>query len=64
MASTSLPSNIHVSAHPCLLAKLSLLRSSDTNARDTKSLVHEISLLLASEALSSNLTTKPSGTVS
>lgn len=48
---SSLPSNVHVSNHPCLRAKLSQLRSKSTNARDTKTLVHEIALLLGSEAL-------------
>ena len=47
----SLPSNVRVSSHPCLRAKLSQLRSKNTNARETKTLVHEISLLLGSEAL-------------
>ena len=48
---SSLPSNVHVSKHPCLRAKLSQLRSKGTNARETKTLVHEIALLLGSEAL-------------
>lgn len=48
---SSLPSNVHISKHPCLRAKLGQLRSKGTNARDTKTLVHEIALLLGSEAL-------------
>ncbi|KIY01340.1 uncharacterized protein Z520_02892 [Fonsecaea multimorphosa CBS 102226] len=51
MASTSLPPNVHLSKHPCLRAKLSQLRSKDTNARETKTLIHEIALLLGAEAL-------------
>lgn len=47
----SLPSNVHVSKHPCLRAKLSQLRSKSANARETKDLVHEISLILGTEAL-------------
>lgn len=53
---SSLPSNVHISTHPCLLAKLSQLRSSSTTPKETKALVHEISLLLASEALARVLT--------
>ncbi|KAH0842957.1 uracil phosphoribosyltransferase, variant [Fonsecaea monophora] len=48
---SSLPTNVHVSKHPCLRAKLSQLRSKSTNARETKSLIHEITLLLGTEAL-------------
>ncbi|KFH48537.1 Uracil phosphoribosyltransferase-like protein [Hapsidospora chrysogenum ATCC 11550] len=48
---SSLPLNVHVSKHPSLLAKLSQLRSKSTGARDVKTLIHEISLILASEAL-------------
>ncbi|KIX08212.1 uracil phosphoribosyltransferase [Rhinocladiella mackenziei CBS 650.93] len=47
----SLAPNIHVSRHPCLRAKLSQLRSKTTNARETKALIHDIALLLGSEAL-------------
>jgi uracil phosphoribosyltransferase len=49
---SGLPPNVHVSKHPCLRAKLSQLRSKSTNARETKDLVHEISLILGIEALS------------
>ncbi|KAJ8125429.1 hypothetical protein O1611_g8210 [Lasiodiplodia mahajangana] len=52
----SLPPNVHVSKHPCLLAKLSRLRSEDTQAREVKSLVHEISLVVGCEAFASALT--------
>ncbi|CAK7205736.1 hypothetical protein SEUCBS139899_008515 [Sporothrix eucalyptigena] len=51
----SLPNNIHVSTHPCLLVKLSLLRSKSTSAKEVRTLVHEISLLVAAEALASSL---------
>lgn len=47
----TLPSNVHVSKHPCLRAKLSLLRSKNTSARDTKTLVSEIATILGVEAL-------------
>jgi uracil phosphoribosyltransferase len=57
----SLPSNITVSSHPCLQAKLSQLRSMSTSARETKSLVHELSLLLASEALGKTLSATSAG---
>jgi uracil phosphoribosyltransferase len=52
----TLPANVTVSTHPCLLAKLSKLRSASTASKETKSLVHEISLLLASQALAKVLT--------
>ncbi|KAI1611216.1 uracil phosphoribosyltransferase [Exophiala viscosa] len=58
---SSLPSNVHISKHPCLRAKLSQLRSKSTTARDTKTLVHDIALLLGAEALS-KLTVEPAGT--
>ncbi|KAI9856440.1 MAG: hypothetical protein M1813_009096 [Trichoglossum hirsutum] len=51
MSSQPLPSNVHVSSHPCLHAKLSQLRSSTTNSRDTNRLVHEIALIVGCEAL-------------
>ncbi|MCJ1429520.1 hypothetical protein MMC29_007435, partial [Sticta canariensis] len=56
---TSLPSNVHVSTHPCLIAKLSQLRSHTTNARDAKALVHEIALILGCQALATALYTTP-----
>ena len=64
MASLTLPDNVHVSHHPCLRAKLSQLRSKTVNARETKALVHDITLILGCEALASSLQTKESGTVS
>lgn len=65
MATTSsLPANVHISTHPCLLAKLSHLRSCRTNARETKSLVHEIALILGCEALAGSVHISPNGTVS
>lgn len=57
-------SNVHISTHPCLRAKLSQLRSKDANARETKALIHEIALILAVEALASELTPVNTGTVS
>ena len=62
-AMASLPSNVHISRHPCLRAKLSQLRSKGTNARDTKILVHEIALILGVEALA-ELDVTQAGTVS
>ncbi|KZF26521.1 PRTase-like protein [Xylona heveae TC161] len=59
---TSLPSNVRVSTHPCLKAKISQLRSSSSHARVVNALVHEISTILACEALASGLTTKPGDT--
>ncbi|KAL5329008.1 hypothetical protein ACEPPN_002517 [Leptodophora sp. 'Broadleaf-Isolate-01'] len=56
--SYDLPPTVHISTHPCLQAKLSQLRQSTTNARETKALVHEISLIVACEATAAGLTTK------
>ena len=50
-----LPSNVHISQHPCLLAKLSQLRSKNTSARDVERLVHEITLIVATEAFATSL---------
>ncbi|KAI6368281.1 hypothetical protein MCOR25_004688 [Pyricularia grisea] len=50
-----LPSNVHVSQHPCLRAKLSQLRSKNASAKEVKSLVSEISLFIATEAMGSTL---------
>lgn len=58
---SSLPPNVYVSTHPCLMAKLSQLRSASTTPKETKALVHEISLLLAVEALGRFLTTEDTG---
>ncbi|KAI5806972.1 uracil phosphoribosyltransferase-domain-containing protein [Geopyxis carbonaria] len=56
-----LPPNVTISQHPCLAAKLSQLRSASTKPRETKNLVHELSLLLATEALGRALTTTTRG---
>ncbi|KAG5949365.1 hypothetical protein E4U53_005908 [Claviceps sorghi] len=47
--------NVHVSQHPSLQAKLSQLRSHSTPSKEVKALVHDISLILACEALATNL---------
>ncbi|KAF2646399.1 uracil phosphoribosyltransferase [Massarina eburnea CBS 473.64] len=59
---TTLPPNAHVSSHPCLQAKLSLLRSADTSSRDVQPLVHDIALMVGYEALASGLSVKENGT--
>ncbi|KAJ5874009.1 uncharacterized protein N7529_002439 [Penicillium soppii] len=46
----SLPSNVHISSHPCLQAKLSLIRSSSTTPRETRGLVNDIATILGVEA--------------
>lgn len=56
--SYSLPPNVHVSTHPCLQAKLSQLRASTANARETKALVHEITVIVGCEATAAGLSTK------
>jgi uracil phosphoribosyltransferase len=63
MSYPSLPPNVHISTHPCLQAKLSQLRASTANARETKALVHEISLIIGCEATAAGLTTKTGDTV-
>jgi len=62
--SFDLPPTVHISTHPCLQAKLSQLRQSTTNARETKALVHEIALIVACEATAAGLTTKKGESVS
>ncbi|KAH9886096.1 uracil phosphoribosyltransferase [Xylariomycetidae sp. FL2044] len=52
----SLPANVHVSKHPCLMGKLSRLRSKGTDAREVKSLVNDIATIIGCEALASALT--------
>ncbi|KAK4123843.1 PRTase-like protein [Parathielavia appendiculata] len=59
---SNLPSNVHVSQHPCLLAKLSQLRSQNTPARDVKTLIHDIALIVGCEALAKGLKTVPGST--
>jgi uracil phosphoribosyltransferase len=51
---SSLP-NVHVSQHPSLRAKLSQLRSPSADSKQVKSLVNDISLILACEALAKNI---------
>ncbi|KAK0646422.1 uracil phosphoribosyltransferase-domain-containing protein [Cercophora newfieldiana] len=57
-----LPANVHVSKHPCLLAKLSQLRSKDTSAKEVKRLIHEISLIVGCEALAQAVAATPGPT--
>lgn len=61
---SSLPPNVHVSTHPCLQAKLSQLRASTANPRETKALVHELALMVGFEATAAGLGTKKGPTVS
>ena len=58
---SSLPANVAVSSHPCFISKLSLLRSASTPPKETKALVHELSLILATEALGRALTVEKTG---
>ncbi|PWY88980.1 uracil phosphoribosyltransferase furA [Aspergillus heteromorphus CBS 117.55] len=58
----SLPSNVHVSSHPLLHAKLSQLRSASTSTRETRDLVHEIATILGVEAFAAGWKVKTSGT--
>jgi uracil phosphoribosyltransferase len=62
--SQPLPPNVHLSTHPCLQSKLSQLRQSTANARETKALVHEITLIVGCEATAAGLSTKKGTTVS
>jgi hypothetical protein len=59
----SLPSNAHVSQHPCLQAKLSQLRSASTSSKDVQALVHDIALMVGYEALAQGLKVQHKGTV-
>lgn len=59
----SLPPNVHISAHPCLQAKLSQLRSQSTTPRETRALVEEIASILGVEAFAQGLTLTKTGTV-
>ncbi|KXJ88728.1 putative uracil phosphoribosyltransferase urg2 [Microdochium bolleyi] len=52
----TLPPNVHVSIHPCVLTKLSRLRSQSTSARECKALVHDIATIIACEAFATSLT--------
>ncbi|PWW79645.1 PRTase-like protein [Tuber magnatum] len=58
---SSLPANVAVSSHPCFISKLSLLRSASTPPKETMALVHELSLILATEALARSLTVEKTG---
>lgn len=60
---TSLPPNVHVSAHPCIHAKLGQLRSASTHPKDFKSTIHEVALLVASEAFAKVFRSAQDGTV-
>ncbi|KAF2665209.1 PRTase-like protein [Microthyrium microscopicum] len=60
--SSSLPSNVHISSHPCIKAKISQLRSTSTNARDFKALIHEVGTMVACEALAASLNPVNNGT--
>ncbi|KAM3510060.1 hypothetical protein MY11210_006066 [Beauveria gryllotalpidicola] len=55
----NLPPNVHVSQHPSVQAKMSQLRSKSASSRDTNALVHEISLIVACEALAKSLAPVP-----
>ncbi|KLJ11468.1 uracil phosphoribosyltransferase [Blastomyces silverae] len=57
-----LPSNIHVSQHPCLRVKLSQLRSINTGSKDTNRLINDIAMILGCEALATSLQVVSSGT--
>lgn len=59
----TLPPNVHISKHPCLLAKLSQLRSGTTSAKEVKGLIHEISLIVGCEALANAVVAVPGPTV-
>ncbi|KAI9765741.1 MAG: hypothetical protein M1840_007175 [Geoglossum simile] len=56
-----LPSNVHISKHPCLHAKLSQLRSATTSSRDTNRLIHEIALIVGCEALAGAVEVQKTG---
>ncbi|OAA37595.1 uracil phosphoribosyltransferase [Beauveria brongniartii RCEF 3172] len=56
---TNLPPNVHVSQHPSVRAKMSQLRSKSASARETNALVHEISIIVACEALAKSLAPVP-----
>ncbi|CAI7668332.1 unnamed protein product [Penicillium pancosmium] len=57
-----LPSNVHISSHPCLKAKLSQLRSQSTSPRETRDLVKEIASILGVEAFANGLKLTKTGT--
>lgn len=55
----SLPAKVHVSKHPCLVSKISQLRSGSASAKEVKALVHEISLIVGCEALATAVSAVP-----
>ncbi|KAK3940349.1 uracil phosphoribosyltransferase [Diplogelasinospora grovesii] len=55
-SSQQLPPNVHISRHPCLLAKLSQLRSKTTTSKEVKALINEIALIVGCEALAESVT--------
>ncbi|KAJ2899021.1 uracil phosphoribosyltransferase [Zalerion maritima] len=56
MTSPKLPQNVHLSTHPCIQGKLSMLRSKNTASREVKSLINDISTIIGCEALATTLT--------
>ncbi len=56
MSQTAAKAGVHVSTHPIIQDKLSLLRDAETPARRFRELVKEITILLAYEATSDLLT--------
>ena len=58
-----LPSNVHVSSHPCVRAKISQLRSQSATARQVRELVHEISLIVGCDALGHSLSVQETNEV-
>lgn len=59
---SALPTNVTVSTHPCLRAKLSQLRAKTATPKEVRALVKEISTILAVEALGKMLTVEKTGT--
>lgn len=62
-SSTPLPSNVHTPMHPCQLAKISLLRSKKCTPKETKALIHDITLILGVAVLARTLSTEAGDTV-
>lgn len=58
MAAASLPPSVHVSSHPLMAHKLSLLRDKSTEPKKFRELVRELSWLLGYEAMA-DLATRP-----
>lgn len=57
-----LPANTFVSRHPCVRAKMSQLRSQQSSAREVKTLIHDISLIVGAQALMRALEVIQNGT--